>query len=78
MFEKQKMTVSNTFGGGKGSRVIEASFDDAFSKCTATVVVTTQGEYVRRRLMKGGFELLYSASTSDVACAVADGNQLVN
>lgn len=78
VFDKQKMTVTNKFGGGNGSRVIEASFDDSFSKCSATVVIAVQGEYVRRRLMTGGFERLYSATTSDITCAVVDGNQLMN
>lgn len=78
VFDGQKMSVSNTFGGGNGSRVIEASFDDSFSKCTATVVISVKGEYARRRLITGGFELLYSASTSDVTCAVTDGNALMN
>jgi hypothetical protein len=78
VFDKQKMSVTNKFGAGNGSRVIEATFDDSFSKCSATVVITVQGEYVRRRLMGGGFERLYSATTSDVACAVVDGNQLMN
>ena len=78
VFDGQKMSVSNSFGGGKGSRVIEASFDDSFSKCTAKVAITVKGEYAKRRLITGGFELLYSASTSDVTCAVADGNALMN
>jgi hypothetical protein len=78
VFDKQKMSVTNTFGAGNGSRVIEASFDDSFSKCTATVVITVQGEYVRRRLMTGGFERLYSATTGDVTCAVVSGNELMN
>ena len=78
VFDGQKMSVSNTFGAGNGSRVIEASFDDSFSKCTATVIITVKGEYARRRLITGRFELLYSASTSDVTCAVADGNALMN
>lgn len=34
------------------------------------------GEYVKRRLMTGGFELLYSASACDIACAVVNGNEL--
>ena len=37
VFDQQKMTVINTYYGGKGSRTIEASFDETFSKCTATV-----------------------------------------
>ena len=78
VFDKQKMSVTNSFGNGNGSRVIEAAFDDNFSKCSATVVITVQGEYARRRLMTGGFERLYSATTSDVTCAVIDGNQLMN
>ncbi|MDB5580640.1 MAG: hypothetical protein JWR80_5816 [Bradyrhizobium sp.] len=75
-FDKQKMTVVNTYFGGKGSRTIEASFDETFAKCTATVVTKIEGEYVKRRLMTGGFELLYSASASDISCAVVDGNEL--
>ena len=78
VFDGQKMSVSNTFGAENGSRVIEASFDDSFAKCTATVIISVKGEYARRRLITGGFELLYSASTSDVTCAVADGNALMN
>jgi hypothetical protein len=78
VFDKDKMSVTNAFGAGNGSRVVEASFDDSFSKCTATVVITVKGEYVRRRLMTGGFEHLYSASTSDVTCVVVNGNELMN
>jgi hypothetical protein len=77
-FDKQKMTVANHFGSRKGSRVIEASFNETFTSCSATAVITVTGEYVRRRLMTGGFERLYSASTSDVTCAVVDGNALLN
>jgi hypothetical protein len=76
VFDKQKMTVVNTYFGGKGARTIEATFDETFSKCTATVASRIDGEYVKRRLMTGGFELLYSASASDIACAVVNGNEL--
>jgi hypothetical protein len=78
VFDKQKMTVANSFGNGKGSRVIEASFDENFANCTATVVTTVKGEYARRRLITGGFERLYSASTSDITCAIGAGNALLN
>jgi hypothetical protein len=76
VFDKQKMTVVNTYFGGKGSRTLEATFDETFSKCTATVATKIDGEYVKRRLMTGGFELLYSASASDISCAVVNGNEL--
>jgi hypothetical protein len=76
MFDKQKMTVINTYSAGKGSRTIEATFDETFSKCTATVTTKIDGEYVKRRLMQGGFELLYSASASDISCVVVNGNEL--
>jgi hypothetical protein len=76
VFDKQKMTVVNTYSARKGSRTIEATFDETFSKCTATVVTKVDGEFVKRRLMQGGFELLYSASASDISCAVVNCNEL--
>ena len=76
VFDKQKMTVSNTFHSGKGLRTIEATFDEAFAKCTASVVTTIQGEYAKRRLITGGHELVYSATASEISCKLVSGNEL--
>ncbi len=77
IFDKQKMSTANNYFGGQGSRTIEAVFDETFSNCTATVVTKILGEYAKRRLMSDGFELLYSASASDITCKVVSGNELV-
>jgi len=76
VFDKQKMTVSNTFNAGKGLRTIETTFDEAFAKCTTTVVTNIQGEYAKRRLATGGFELVYSATASEISCKPVNGNEL--
>lgn len=78
IFEKNKLTVANLFGGGKGSRVIEASFNESITKCTATVVVSVKGEFARQRTMNGTIDLLYSAVASDISCAIVEGNELKN
>jgi hypothetical protein len=77
-FDQQKMSLVNTFGHGNGLRDISATFDDKFATCTAAVTIKVEGEYARRRLMKGGFELLYSATADNFACAIVDGNELAN
>jgi hypothetical protein len=76
-FAEQKMSLVNTFGRN-GVRDISATFDDKFAACTAAVTVKIDGEYTRRRLMKGGFELLYAATNDNIACAIVDGNELAN
>jgi hypothetical protein len=81
VFDGLKMTVANKFGapakgGGRGSREISATFDETFTKCTGNVVTTIEGEYARRRLMKGGFEELLSATNDGFTCTVMDGNAL--
>lgn len=84
VFDGPKMTVTNNFGraagakvGGSGKREITATFDENFKNCTANVVVTVEGEFARRRLMKGGFEDLLSAKNDSFECRVQDGNALV-
>jgi hypothetical protein len=77
-FDRQKMSLVNTFGHGNGLRDISATFDDKFATCTAAVTIKVEGEYARRRLMKGGFELLYSATADNIACVIVDGNELAN
>jgi hypothetical protein len=77
-FDQQKMSLVNTFFHGKGVRDISATFDDTFAACTAAVTTKIEGEYARRRLMKGGFELLYAATADNITCAVVDGNELAN
>lgn len=81
VFDGLKMTVTNKFGapnkgGGKGLREISATFDESYSKCTGNVVTTIEGEYARRRLMKGGFEELLAAKNDGFTCTVQDGNAL--
>jgi hypothetical protein len=77
-FDRQKMSLVNTFGHGNGLRDISATFDDKFAACTAAVTIKVEGEYARRRLMKGGFELLYAATADNLTCAIVDGNELAN
>jgi hypothetical protein len=80
VFDGLKLTISNKYGapnrGGKGLREISATFDEGYSKCTAEVVTTIDGEFVRRRQMKGGFEELLSAKHHDITCKIEDGNAL--
>jgi hypothetical protein len=83
VFDGLKMTISNAFGmpskgGGTGRREITATFDDNYAKCTGNVVTTVEGEYTRRRLMKGGFEELISATNDGFTCAIRDGNVLAS
>ena len=80
-FDGLKMTVTNAFGArhigcGTGKREISATFDADYTKCTGNVVTTVEGEYTRRRLMKGGFEELLSATNDGFTCEVRDGNAL--
>jgi hypothetical protein len=82
VFDGLKMTISNAFGmpskgGGTGKREITATFDDSYAKCTANVATTVQGEYTRRRLIKGGFEELLSATNDSFTCTIRDGNVLI-
>jgi hypothetical protein len=80
VFDGLKLSVTNNYGapnrGGKGRRDISATFDENFSECTAEVVTTIDGEFVRRRQMKGGFEELLSAKHHDITCKIEDGNAL--
>ena len=75
-FDGPKLSVSNTFGGGKGFRDITATFEDDFTKCTSNVVTTIQGEFARQTKMSGGFEKLLSAKYDRFRCSVQDGNAL--
>lgn len=75
-FNGPKMSVSNSFGGGKGFREITATFNESFSKCTGNVTTTVQGGFARQTKMGGGQEELLSAKNEDFTCNVQDGNAL--
>jgi hypothetical protein len=76
VFDGPKLSVSNTFGGGKGFRDITATFEDDFTKCTSNVVITIHGEFARQTKMGGGFEELLSAKHERFRCSIQDGNAL--
>jgi hypothetical protein len=80
VFDGLNLKITNNYGapskGGKGRRDISATFDENYAKCTANVVTTIDGEFVRRRQMKGGFEELLSAKHHDITCKLEDGNAL--
>ena len=76
IFDGPKMSVSNTFDGGKGFRDIMATFDENFTKCTGNVTVTIHGEFARQNKMSGGTEELLAAKHDKITCFVQDGNAL--
>jgi hypothetical protein len=76
IFDGSKMSVWNTFDGGKGLRDIMATFDETFTKCTGNVTVTIHGEFARQNKISGGTEELLSAKHDKITCFVQDGNAL--
>lgn len=78
-FSGQRMTATNTFMSG-GARQISASFDSAFSSCSATVVIGKGGgnKPIRQRTISGGTVDVLSVNAGAASCAVSQGNALGN
>lgn len=77
-FGGQRMTATNKFSSG-GARQISASFDAAFSSCSATVIIGKGGSGpIRQRKMTGGEVDVLSANPGAASCAVSQGNALGN
>lgn len=77
-FSGQRMTATNTFISG-GARQIAATFDAAFSSCSATVVIGKGGGgSIKQRLIGGGVVEVLSVSPGAASCAVSQGNALGN
>lgn len=78
VFSGNRMTATNTFISG-GARQIAATFDAAFSNCSATVIIGKGGGApIKQSLMGGGVVELLSVSPGTANCAVSQGNALGN
>lgn len=78
VFSGQRMTATNTFISG-GARQIAATFDAAFSSCSATVVIGRGGSgSMKQRTIAGGLVEVLSVNPGAASCAISQGNALGN
>ncbi len=78
VFSGQRMTATNTFISG-GARQIAATFDPAFSSCSATVVIGRGGSgQMKQRTIAGGLVEVLSVNPGAAGCAISQGNALGN
>jgi hypothetical protein len=75
-FSGHTLTVTNTFGNGRGGRQITATLNGDFSGCEGSVVVGLSGGSAKQIDMNGHHHLVDEAHTSSVQCMVSATNML--
>jgi hypothetical protein len=75
-FSGRTLTVTNTFGNGRGGRQISATLNGDFSGCEGSVVIGLNGGPAKQIDLSGHTHLVDEVHTGSAQCVVSDSNML--